>query len=263
MPWLWRATLDSDPAPATPKSKPPIECGSQWLSRHFRSNTSLGLNNSMRLSRLCPTNKPSDSIRSLTASTDTLNSSASYRSRQAKERLSSTLLHYHSVKGSNNLDGGGLATLKSLFVFREAEARRQRRPPFRVLPDHALTFLAANPTISLEQVPDLGSTGLARFGHALQKAIQDGQAAPPVVRERRPSVARLTSAEAGRLQGLKNWRVSLGASLTLDPALLWPMVSLERLARSPNSIRAEIAAPGIRRWQREHVASSLRACLAS
>ena len=168
-----------------------------------------------------------------------------------------------SVKGSNNLDGSGLAILKSLFVFRDAEARRQRRPPFRVLPDHALTFLAANPTILLEQVPGLGPTGLARFRHALQEAIQDGQAAPLVVRERRPWVARVTSAETERLRGLKDWRVSLGASLSLDPALLWPMVSLERLARSPNSIETEIAAPNIRRWQREHVASSLRACLAS
>lgn len=167
-----------------------------------------------------------------------------------------------SVKGSRDLDGHGLTILQSLFLFREEEARRQRRPPFFVLPDTALIFLAANPTTAFAQVPGLGQAGLHRFGQALQQALRDGLVAPPV--RRPPSTAeRASQKQIECLRRLKAWRTSQGATLSLDPTLLWPMISLERLAKAPDTIDAELTSSDVRRWQRSRFAASLRTYLKS
>ena len=60
---------------------------------------------------------------------------------------------YLSIKGAKTLDGCSLAILKSLFLFREKEARRQHRPPFFVMPDSALVYLATNPAATLSRCP--------------------------------------------------------------------------------------------------------------
>jgi ribonuclease D len=168
-----------------------------------------------------------------------------------------------SMKGSSDLDPTALAILHSLYLFREAEARRQGRPPFFVIPDVALLSLATNPTSSLTQVPGLGQTGLQRFGRGLQQAMRDGQAAPPF---RRPSVTRYerpSPEQIQRLTRLKAWRAPISAGLSLDPSLLWPTTSLERLARAPQTVDAEIDSTQIRHWQRAHFAASLRDYLAT
>jgi len=170
---------------------------------------------------------------------------------------------YLSAKGAENLDGYGLAILQSLFLFREEEARRQRRPPFFVIPDAALISLATSPTAVLSEVPGLGQTGLQRFGRGLQQALRDGLAAPPIHRPPTMAAERVSHEQIQRLSRLKAWRASLSATLSLDPALLWPTASLERLAKAPDTLGVELTSADIRRWQRDHFASSLYAYLES
>ena len=64
-----------------------------------------------------------------------------------------------SVKGSQGLDGRGLAILRSLFQFREREASRLDRSRFRVMPDSALVQVASEPTADLSAVKGLGRYG--------------------------------------------------------------------------------------------------------
>jgi len=168
---------------------------------------------------------------------------------------------YLSVKGAKALDERGLAVLRSLFLFREEQARRQHRPPFFVLPDAALVFLAGNPDADLSEVPGLGQTGLNRFGQELQQALRNGIAAPPIRRPRPGKAARVSEEQSRRLSRLKEWRTSLGSRLSLDPSLVWPLASLERLAKVPDTLSIEIASDNIRSWQRDIVASSLQDCL--
>ena len=170
---------------------------------------------------------------------------------------------YLSVKGSNNLDGRGLAILRSLFLFREEEARRRHRPPFFVIPDAALIYLATSPATALSAVPGLGPSGLQRFGQSLQEALHNGLAAPPGHQPPSLPVERVSQEQLRRLSRLKAWRASLGTALSLDPALLWPTTSLERLARAPDTLGVELTSANIRHWQREHFASSLHAYLES
>jgi ribonuclease D len=170
---------------------------------------------------------------------------------------------YLSVKGAKNLDGCSLAILKSLFLFREEEARRQRRPPFFVIPDAALIYLATSPTATLSEVPGLGQAGLQRFGRGLQQALRDGLAAPPIHSPPPMTAERFSQEQIQRLSRLKAWRASLSATLSLDPSLLWPTASLERLAKAPDTLGVELTSANIRRWQRDHFASSLHAYLGS
>jgi ribonuclease D len=168
---------------------------------------------------------------------------------------------YLSVKGAKYLDGRGLAVLQSLFLFREVEAIRQHRPPFFVLSDATIIFLATSPETALSEVPGLGQTGLKRFGQGLQQALRKGIAAPPVHLPRISKVVRPSEEQVQRLSCLKELRKSLGFDLSLDPSLLWPLTSLERLAKAPDTLSVELTSNSIRHWQHRVFDSPLRACL--
>jgi hypothetical protein len=71
----------------------------------------------------------------------------------------------------------------------------------------------------------------------------------------------VTPIEIERLQMLKEWRMNLGNQLSIDPALVWPMVSLERLAKAPRTLSAELLSSEVRLWQRKQIAASLGASL--
>jgi ribonuclease D len=169
---------------------------------------------------------------------------------------------FFAIKGSRDLSAGGLAILRSLSIFREEEAIRQGRPPFFIIPDFTLVALAANPHSDLSKVAGLGTVGLRRFGSGLRQALEGGQNSPPV---QRPVAVyeRMNQAQSTRLNRLKEWRLNLGSELKLDPSLLWPAVSLERLARAPQNFNTEIDSSPVRNWQRKEFKSSLENYLQS
>ncbi len=168
-----------------------------------------------------------------------------------------------SVKGAGRLDGRGLAVLRSLYEMREAEARRRNLPQAYVLSAEAMLHLAAHPDGGLEEVPRMGPATVRRLGDAIRRSVRAGQGARPYVRPRPqvPPLPRPTSAESKRLARLKAWRQAQGKRLALDPALLWPARSLDRLARAPGTLDAELRAPEVRRWQAAEFGASLRELL--
>ena len=165
-----------------------------------------------------------------------------------------------SMRGAKDLDGRGLAILRSLVMFRENEARRLQRPPFHIVPDVALVSLAGNPTARHQDIPGLGEEAQYKYGRGIIEAIREGLAATPVTRPA-SNFERPDREEIERLKRLKSWRTSLGASLSLDASLVWPAVSLERLARAPSTFDREMSSPDIRTWQREQFGESLRSYL--
>ena len=170
---------------------------------------------------------------------------------------------YLSVKGCRDLDERGLAILQSLSLFREEEAKRQHRPPFFIIPDSALITLATSPATAFSVVPGLSQTGLQRFGSGLRQALRDGLDAPPINRQSPMPYERMSQEQVQRLDRLKAWRISLGNTLSLDPSLLWPRASLERIAKAPDTLGSEITSTDIRRWQRDSFTTALSAYLKS
>ena len=170
-----------------------------------------------------------------------------------------------SVKGARDLDGRGLAILKALLEYRERYALRRGRPHFRVIPNAALVSLASQPNTALRKIRGLGMFGHGKLAAGLRAAVERGKAATPLEWPRPPRVRRLDRADrmaaAQRLEKLKAWRAERGALLSLDPALVWPMASMKRLASFPDDLEAEIQSPEIRQWQRAEFEGSLRRLL--
>ena len=175
---------------------------------------------------------------------------------------------FASVKGSRELDGRGLAVLRSLHSFREREAVRMDRPPFKVIQDAVLVGLASDPNADLAGVKGLGRFRDRPAVGRLISAIRDGVRASPVKRPKSPTRNKRPGIAGGqkvrtRLRSIKDWRVDLGRRLALDPALLWPASSLERLASSPERFDQELDSPEVRLWQQREFAESLRHFLAT
>ena len=64
-----------------------------------------------------------------------------------------------------------------------------------------------------------------------------------------------------RLRSLKLWRKNLGGELGLDPSILWPTSSLNKLSRSPGDLEMEIEHPEVRTWQRREFEDLLKTTL--
>ena len=64
-----------------------------------------------------------------------------------------------------------------------------------------------------------------------------------------------------RMGKLKDWRVKKGEELNLEPSLIWPSSSLERLSLYPEKRRSEFNEPqeDTRDWQRAAFSNELEA----
>ena len=168
------------------------------------------------------------------------------------------------VKGSDRLDSQQLAVLKELFDLREAEAERIDQPPYRVMGNDVLLHLAQAPYTPLEEVPGLSPHLARRLGGKMRAGIQKAMRGPGIQRPPRPRRAPPSREVQARQQTLKQWRSDKGVALALDPALIWPAASLERLAQDPDSWEREVADAGaaeIRAWQRGEFAGELEGVL--
>ncbi len=168
------------------------------------------------------------------------------------------------VKGSGHLEPRQLAVLKALFDLREAEAERIDQPPYRVMGNDTLLHLAQAPLTPLEDVPGLSPHLARRLGASMREGIRQAMRGPGIQRPPRPRRTPPSREVQARQQKLKQWRSDKGAALGLDPALVWPAASLERLALDPDSWERELAQAGaaeVRVWQRKAFAGELEATL--
>lgn len=174
-----------------------------------------------------------------------------------------TDIGFLSVKGSRALDARGLAVLKSLHGFREREALRRDKPPFKIFSDAVMLTLAVSPHSDLARVKGIGRYRYGRTASGMRKALREGLRAPPVERPRSSTPSRLSitrkqrQAARNRLRLLKRWRLGHAESLRIAPGIVWPAASLERLSLHPCEFDNEIQAATIRSWQRHQFADSL------
>ena len=177
-------------------------------------------------------------------------------------------LSFLSIKGSHELDGRGLAILRSLFQFREREAERLDLPRFKVIPNNVLVNLAADPRARLWTVKGLGKYARRHASRGLRTAIEKGMKSQPftlaekVPREeaRDPEDREISKV---RLKSLQAWRRELAAELRLNPGVVWPAASLARLARDPTQLQAELFSPEVRNWQASEFGDKLAGHLGS
>lgn len=176
------------------------------------------------------------------------------------------------VKGSDRLGPRELAVLKELFLWRQGKAKQLGYPLYRVLTNEDLVRSAQEATqypmseSQLEQqmagyVPALRPHLADGSRDDVMSAMQRGIQGPLVYRPELPRRFNAWTPESkDRLQRLKQRRTSLGTNLQIDPALVWPAPSLERIALNPETWRAEILDDGtreVRAWQRQEFSQHL------
>ena len=177
-------------------------------------------------------------------------------------------LSFRSIKGSHELDGRGLAVLRSLFQFREREAERLDLPRFKVIPNNVILNLASDPRTRLWTVKGLGKYARRPASRGLRTAIEKGMKSQPFTPEKKVPGEETMDPEDReisrvRLRSLKAWRRELAAELQVNPGVVWPAVSLGRLARNPSQLQAELVSPEVRNWQVREFADKLAGHLES
>ncbi len=144
------------------------------------------------------------------------------------------------VKGVYDLPDRQRAILRELYLWRDGEARRRNRPPFKVMNDATLVEVAiARP----HSRGELASIGLSRYleqryGPALLAAVARGERGPIPRTPRRP---RHDEATLSRFEALRSWRLrtatarGVASDVILSTAALWALAE-----RNPTTI-AEMA----------------------
>jgi ribonuclease D len=166
-----------------------------------------------------------------------------------------------ATPGARDLTPAGLAVLRELFLFREAEALAIGRPPHHVMTNAALVALAANPRSPVDRVAGVARRTLAPEPRArLVAALKRGQAAEPIAWPKRRGELFWTAEARARLARLKQWRHAEAERLGLDPGIVWPASHLEQVALHPAEPAEALDRgdpPWVRRWQWQALGPSL------
>jgi ribonuclease D len=162
---------------------------------------------------------------------------------------------YWNITGARDLDRAGLGILRELFRFRDAQARKEDRPPFKILPDSAMLQLAAThpgTPRDLARVGGLSEYAIQRYGHAVLDAIARGQAAPQVAVPHPHSRGQppLDNSGRTRLAKLKEWRKHRAAARGVETDVIVSNDVLFAAARkNPRTLEALIAASELSPWK--------------
>jgi len=164
------------------------------------------------------------------------------------------------IKGARVLRPNQLAILRELSIFREKFALKKNSPPYKIIGNKTLLYLAVNPETNIDSMKGIGRWLLQRARKDLTDALQRGINAKPVFFPKLPRRPPWSNSANARLDILKKWRSGKGAELSLDPAILWPVASLQRIARKPALLSEELSDknnPDVRDWQKNLLANEL------
>ena len=147
------------------------------------------------------------------------------------------------VKGAWDLEPGARAALRELLIWRDAEARRQNRPVFKIVSDSTLIALAQARPRSSEQmhgIAEFKPYHQRRYAHRILEAVGKGigaNAPQPPPRPNRPPDKVLKRHEA-----LRRWRKGIAERRGVDPDVIVSNAALWTLAQQAPRSAAELDA---------------------
>ena len=163
------------------------------------------------------------------------------------------------VKGAFDLTGREQAILRELTIWRDREARRRDRPPFKVLNDRTLVALAqAYPRTreDLNGVPGLKPYHVRRYGGHVLGAVRRGMHAQPP--QPLPPPPRHSDAEVARFQALRAWRKEVAATRGVDPDVILGNAVLWALAeQNPRTLNDLGHIEGLGPWRRQAYSTAI------
>ena len=174
---------------------------------------------------------------------------------------------YWNMDGARDLDPVQLGILRELFHFRDTQARKEDRPPFKVLSDASLLRIAhARPAWphDLARISGVSSYVIHRYGQAILNSAERGRATPqaatPHPRNRRE--APLDNAARVRLGRLKEWRKQVADARGVAPGVVVSNDVLFAAARkNPHTLEALVDASRLGPWKVKQYGEEMLAVL--
>jgi len=168
------------------------------------------------------------------------------------------------VKGARDLTPAQAAILQALFSYREQQAERLDRPPFKVMGEATLMELARRApqrAEELQSVPGMTPEQIHRYGHGVLDAIQQGLRAPA---QRAPQVDREPDEVRERYDRLHTWRKDRARARGVESDVILPRTALWDLAHRPPRSRDELArVRDLGPWRQETYGAEILALLSS
>lgn len=148
---------------------------------------------------------------------------------------------WERFSGRKDLSLRELTIVAQLCKWRDKEAERLNRPPYKVVMDDVFIALAKNPP---EKKVDLSAVGLSEkqirlWGDLILRAIRRGEESPLVERKQ---AERKADAVLRRLEKLKTWRKNLGLELKVESDIVLPKPYLALLSETPPKSLEELSA---------------------
>jgi len=118
-----------------------------------------------------------------------------------------------------------------------------------------LVAIAREPYTNYSEIKGIGMWGRPEATKRIRKIVIEALNKPPVERPRRQNTRTNVMSNKERekantrLKELKEWRKTLAEGIGIDPSLLWPTISLDRLSKDPSRFKEEISEPRLRKWQ--------------
>lgn len=149
---------------------------------------------------------------------------------EQKQRLNGE--SWERFSGRKDISLRELTVISQLCKWRDKEAAKLNRPPYKVVMDDVFVALAKNPP---EQKVDLSAAGLSEkqiklWGDQVLSAIRLGVKAPLVERKQ---FERKNDAVLRRLEKLKAWRKSIGMEMQVESDIILPKPYLGLLSENP------------------------------
>jgi ribonuclease D len=166
------------------------------------------------------------------------------------------------VKGARDLTPAQAAVLQALFAYREQQAERLDRPPFKVMGEATLMELARrvpHRAEDLHGVPGMTPDQIQRHANGVLPAIRQGLAAPPL---RAPQADREPDEVQNRYDRLHTWRKNRARARGVESDVILPRTALWDLARRPPRTHGELAhIADFGPWRRETYGDEILALL--
>jgi ribonuclease D len=143
-------------------------------------------------------------------------------------------LGFLRIKGIRGFDNKALGVLKSLYDWREGEAARHDKPPFRIVGNEVLVAIARSNPCNEDELLQVGipKGSVRRYGKQLVEASVAGQKQPFSPPKRERSRRRQPATADGAVDRLKEMRNGVAKDLGLEPGVLCPNGTLQAIARA-------------------------------
>ena len=163
------------------------------------------------------------------------------RPRRDPENVGSDSVAFWRVKGARDLSPAQAAVLQSVFAYREQQAERTDRPPFKVMGEATLMEFALRAPRDADQlraVPGMTPDQVRRHGQAVLRAIEEGLGAPA---QHPPRAGREPDEVQDRYDRLSTWRKNRAKARGIESDVILPRTVLWDLARRPPRTHSDLA----------------------